>query len=226
MLVPVKSFQQAKLRLAPVLNDEAREKLARELAEVVIAAAKGAPTYVVCDDGGVADWAVDRGATVLYAPGLGLSAAVAAGVRHLADQGFSLAVVAHADLPFVTDLSRFGSPSEVTLAPDRHRDGTNVAAVPTQVGFRFAYGPGSFHRHQGEAQRLGLHCTVVDDWRLSSDLDSPSDLESFARATSEPGTEPPAAPTVQATPQWTGPSLPGDPAVRRPKHTDNQSFDP
>jgi 2-phospho-L-lactate guanylyltransferase len=194
VLVPVKSFRLAKLRLARVLDEQARERLARELAEIAVSAAKGAPVYVVCDDGQVADWAVTRQATALYAPGLGLSAAVEAGVRHLAEQGFSLAVVVHADLPFVSDLSGFGSPSEVTLAPDRARDGTNVAAVPVGAGFRFSYGPGSFERHRSEAARLGLHCTIVDDLRLSSDVDVPEDLDLISRLAAQPVTIPPDVP--------------------------------
>lgn len=195
LLVPVKSFRLAKIRLAEVLNEEERGRLARELAEIVVSAAHGTPVYVVCDDGEVADWAVTRGATVLYAPGLELSPAVEAGVRHLAEEGFSLAVVAHADLPLVSDLSGFGSPSEVTLAPDRRRDGTNVAGVPTEVGFRFSYGPGSFHRHLAEAARLGLHCTIVDDPRLSSDVDLPVDLALMSRLSTQPPTRTTAEPT-------------------------------
>lgn len=197
VLVPVKAFRLAKIRLAEVLDDDTREKLARELAEIVVAAAHGTPVYVVCDDGQVADWAPTRGAKVLYAPGLGLSAAVEAGVAHLAAQGFSLAVVAHADLPFVTDLSEFGSIKDVTLAPDSRRDGTNVAAVPTGAGFHFSYGPGSFQRHRREAERLGLRCTIIEDSRLSSDIDLPEDLPLLARAaaaliahTREPRTTP------------------------------------
>lgn len=200
LLVPVKSFRLAKLRLAGVLNEEARRRLARELAEIVLSAAHGTPVYVVCDDGEVADWAVNRGATVLYAPGLDLSAAVEAGVRHLAGEGFSLAVVTHADLPLVSDLSRFGSPSEVTLAPDRRRDGTNVAGVPTEVGFRFSYGPGSFDRHLGEAARLGLHCTIVDDPRLSSDVDLPVDLALMSRLVAQPPATTTAEPTKDEQP--------------------------
>ncbi|MGP8163637.1 MAG: 2-phospho-L-lactate guanylyltransferase [Acidimicrobiales bacterium] len=199
VLIPVKSFRLAKLRLAEVLDNDAREQLARELAEIVVSAARGTPVFVVCDDGSVADWATKRRATVLYAPGLGLSAAVAAGVNHLAGQGFSLAVVAHADLPLVTDLSSFGSSSEVTLAPDRRHDGTNVAAVPTRVGFRFSYGPGSFQRHLREAERLGLRCTIVEDWRLSADVDVPADLSLVAHP--HTGAQPAArAPTTPTTP--------------------------
>ena len=61
LLVPVKSFRRAKLRLAGVLDEEERGQLARELAEIAVAAAHGMPVYVVCDDGEVADWAVTRG---------------------------------------------------------------------------------------------------------------------------------------------------------------------
>ncbi|HXZ82512.1 MAG TPA: 2-phospho-L-lactate guanylyltransferase [Acidimicrobiales bacterium] len=199
VLVPVKSFRLAKIRLAPVLDDEARKRLARDLAEIVVSAAKDAPVHVVCDDGEVADWAVQRGATVLYAPGLGLSAAVEAGVKYVAEKGFSLAVVAHADLPFVTDLTSFGSPSEVTLAPDRKADGTNVAAVPASAGFHFSYGPGSFDRHRREAERLGLRCTIVDDWRLSSDVDLPADLELVPRAEARLRTDAPGRPQQPRT---------------------------
>ena len=157
--MPVKSFRQAKIRLAPVLDDSERLMLARELAERVVAAARPAPTYVVCDDGEVADWAVSAHAKVLFAPGLGLSPAVEAGVAYLFEQGFSLAVVAHSDLPFAAELASFGHEGEVTLAPDRRLDGTNVIAVPTNAGFRFSYGPRSFERHRLEAERLGIKYT-------------------------------------------------------------------
>ena len=64
----------------------------------------------------------------------------------------------------------------VTLVPDRHDDGTNVASVPTGTGFRFAYGPGSFARHQAEADRLGLPLRVEREPRLGWDVDLPDDL--------------------------------------------------
>jgi 2-phospho-L-lactate guanylyltransferase len=176
VLVPVKSFRAAKLRLAPVLDAKARESLARALASRVIAAAAPLGVLVVCDDEQVATWASDHGARVAWTPGLGLSAAVMAGVAQLLAEGIDLAVVAHADLPFATGLAGLGAPSLVTLVPDRRRDGTNVAVVPTAAGFRFAYGPGSFERHRSEAARLGLPCEIIYDRRLAIDIDLPEDL--------------------------------------------------
>ena len=54
VLVPVKGFAVAKARLAPVMGPADRQDLARELAEVVVAAAAPLPVLVVCDDAGVA----------------------------------------------------------------------------------------------------------------------------------------------------------------------------
>ena len=172
----MKSFRTAKLRLAGVLDHAAREALARELAARVLAAAAPLPVTVVCDDLEVASFAEAHGAKVAWTPGLGLSGAVMAGVELLAREGVELVVVSHADLPLATGLAGLGEVGTVTLVPDLRRDGTNVAVVPTAVGFRFAYGAGSFDRHRAEAKRLGLACRIVHDRRLAVDVDLPEDL--------------------------------------------------
>jgi hypothetical protein len=62
-----------------------------------------------------------------------------------------------------------------------------VLAVPTGAGFRFAYGPGSFARHRGEARACGLPARIVRDDRLAWDVDLPADL---AWPTVDPGAGP------------------------------------
>lgn len=176
LLVPVKDFTRAKLRLAPVLDETARMQLARALATRVLDAAGGLDAFVVCDDAEVRTWAEERGATVIWAPGRGLDGAVQFGVEHLADRGIAQAVVSHSDLPLARGIPALANFAGVTLVPDRFGDGTNVACVPTGDGFRFAYGPGSFRRHAGEARRRGLDLRVVRDRRLSWDVDRPRDL--------------------------------------------------
>lgn len=172
----MKSFSKAKLRLAGALEPAARRALAEDLATRVLAAAQGMPVFVACDDPVVAAWAESREAHVIWTPRLGLSGAVASGVASLGAAGFDLAVVSHADLPLVTSLADLGNEGEVTLVPDRRLDGTNVICVPTEIGFRFDYGLGSFGRHLEEARRLEVHARVVYDWRLANDLDVPNDL--------------------------------------------------
>jgi 2-phospho-L-lactate guanylyltransferase len=177
VLVPVKAFSAAKVRLAPALPPERRAELARAMAERVLAAAGRLPVAVVCDDADVAVWAASKGAIVLAEPGRGLNGAVSAGVDQLAAAGAQQVIVAHADLPLATDLSWVSWFSGVTLVPDRRRDGTNVACVPARAGFEFSYGPGSFQRHYAEARRLGLAVRVVHEPLLAWDVDVPADLD-------------------------------------------------
>lgn len=176
VLVPVKAFSRAKLRLAPVLDLSARRMLVRHMAALVVAAAEPLPVTVVCDDDEVATWAGEAGASVVWAPGQGLDGAVGWGVAALADAGFTRVVVAHGDLPLARDLSGLAAGPGVTLVPDRHDRGTNVAVVPAGSGFRFSYGPGSFARHRDEALRLGLPVQVVREPALAWDVDDPADL--------------------------------------------------
>lgn len=175
-MVPVKAFTAAKLRLASALDPPARAALARQLADVVVAAARPLPVVVVCDDDEVRDWATAAGAEIVWCPGRGLNGAVADGVAALRDRGYERAVVAHADLPLARELAWVAEFPGVTLVPDRRRDGSNVLAVPTASGFGFAYGAGSFARHRAEAARLDLPLRIVDDAALRWDVDLPADL--------------------------------------------------
>ena len=177
VLVPIKSFRAAKVRLAPALDADERAALARRMAARVLRAAGGLPTWVVCDDDQVATWAVEHGAQVLWTPGLGLNGAVSEAIARLTDEQRALEViVAHGDLPLADDLGRVAGFAGITLVPDRHDDGTNVLCLPTGIQFELAYGPGSFARHRAEADRLALPYRVLRDPRLGWDVDVPADL--------------------------------------------------
>jgi len=176
VVVPVKAFTLAKVRLAPALEPVTRAELARTMAARVLRAAGSLPVVVVCDDDEVRAWAKRQGAEALWTPGLGLNGAVEAGVAHVERGGAARAIVAHADLPLATELAWLAAFDGVTLVPDRHRDGTNVLCVPVGAGFRFAYGAGSFASHRAEAARLGLAARLVPDEPLGWDIDLPADL--------------------------------------------------
>ena len=176
VLIPVKAFADAKARLSSVLAPDQRKALARWTADRVVAAAGELPVYVACDDDEVAKWAVDRGATVLWHPGVGLNAAVSRSVAQLAEQAITQVTVAHGDLPRAHSLAALIVPDAITLVPDAHRDGTNVVAVPTQIGFAFSYGAGSFQRHLALAIASGHRVIVRRDPQLARDIDTPDDL--------------------------------------------------
>jgi len=177
VLVPVKAFHRAKVRLTPALDPERRRELARSMASHVVRSASPLPVAVVCDDPIVAEWVDEVGARLIWTPGTGLNGAVTEGVRVLGAAGYEQVIIAHGDLPFSTGFDAFTTWPGVTIAPDRHRTGTNVLAVRTGSGFQFSYGTGSFRRHVREATRLRTGLRIVLSMRLGWDIDLPDDLD-------------------------------------------------
>lgn len=178
VVIPLRSFSDAKARLAVALEPPARAEIARRMAERVVDAAGRMPVVVVSSAPEVQTWAAERGLVVVDDPG-GLDQAADAGRAHLRDLGCSRAVIAHGDLPrarSLAPLARDLSQPIVALVPCHRDDGTNVLSVPVDVPFRFAYGPASFRRHAAEARRLGLGLRVVRAPDLAVDVDSPDDL--------------------------------------------------
>ncbi len=177
VLVPVKRFTAAKGRLRGVLSDDDRARLARWLADQVLDAVDGTPTFVACDDQDVAAWATNRGAHVVWGAGLGLNGAVDDGVAAITADGFEHVVVSHADIPRPARLTEVATADTITLVPDRRHDGTNVMSFPTATPLRASYGGGSFGRHLQQAWALGdVAVEVRNDVDLSLDLDTAADL--------------------------------------------------
>jgi 2-phospho-L-lactate guanylyltransferase len=183
-VIPIRAFALGKARLAASLDGAERAALGRRWAEQVVHAAAPMPVVVVSSDPDVRAWAAELGVDGIDDPGT-LDGAAAAGRDHLRSRGCTRAVVAHADLPRAHDLVRLardGAQPVVALVPCHRDDGTPVLSVPTDVDFRFAYGPGSFRHHAAEARRLGLGLRVVRDADLAFDVDVPDDLVALGEA--------------------------------------------
>ncbi len=182
VLVPIRSFADAKSRLAVVLTIEERRELARSMAVAVVSAAHELPVRVVTDDNEVVAWAESMGITPLRPGVSGLNQAIGAAFaevrRDLSDPADRV-IIAHADIPLARDLRVVDGPG-LAIAPDRHGDGSNVMSIPARVDFEFGYGPGSFERHRREASRHQLPVSVIDDPTLALDVDRPDDLALLA----------------------------------------------
>lgn len=190
VLIPVKAFARAKARLASFLGPAEREQLARALATGVVRAAATFPTWVVCDDDTVAEWARSMGVGVSWQPGSGLNGAITAAARERFASGAARVAVVHGDLPLVASIDPLlGDPNELIVAPDRHGLGTNAVST-ADPEFGFSFGPGSFARHVAEARRLGLRTTVVTETAFSLDIDEPEDLALLRRGGSSPASRP------------------------------------
>ena len=185
VVVPIRSFVDAKLRLAERLSESGRADLVRDCAMRVVEAADPLPVFVVTSAPEVRSWALEVGAGLVDDPGGGLDAAATAGRDHLRSLGFKRLVVAHADLPraqALAPLAQDGHRPIVTLVPCHRADGTNVCSIPISLPFRFSYGEGSFRRHAVEARRVGAALRVVRRADLSFDIDVPDDLDRLTNA--------------------------------------------
>lgn len=181
VVIPIKSFTLAKGRLADTLTPQERASLARQCASTVVRAAAGMDIYVVCSDPDVASWAESVGCTVVDCQTPGLDVAVEAGRARAVADGAEHLVVVHSDLPLADDLAGVIRPGKVSIAPDRHRDGTNVLSFPADCTLHTAYGPGSFDNHLRIAESLGLSVDIVESPNLALDLDTADDLAELDR---------------------------------------------
>lgn len=177
VLIPLRSLHAGKLRLGDAVTADERAELITSMAANVIAAAHDLDVLVVYEDPAVVPWAEDRGAQLFRPSQPGLNVAISEGRDHLRLLGYTDIVVAHADLPHALDLRILITDDVIAIAPDRHRDGTNVMRVPAALDFTFAYGPGSFAAHLAIARELGIEPHIVDAPDLAWDVDHPDDLE-------------------------------------------------
>jgi len=179
VVVPIRSFSDAKSRLSERFTPDERARMMQSMAERVVDAAGPAPVVVVSSAPEVERWARTRGIAVIPDPGA-LDAAADAGRAWAVGRGALRVVIAHADLPLVQSLERLTAVDEddaVVAVPCHRDDGTPILSIPATAAFRFAYGPGSFARHVAEAKRAGLDVVELrDDPALRHDVDAPEDL--------------------------------------------------
>ena len=172
-VLPLKAFDVAKERLAPLLTPLQRSALARATADRVASAcvAGGFAITVVTGDETVSHWAASHSAQVVPDPGGGLNSVCAAGVAATTGPW----MVVHGDLPLLdretAEHARIclGGGGSV-IAPSRD-GGTNLLGSTTPV--RFAYGPGSFHRHLAAVPGA----TILTGFSTLIELDTPQDLK-------------------------------------------------
>jgi 2-phospho-L-lactate guanylyltransferase len=101
--------------------------------------------------------------------------------------GATALLIIHADLLLLTStaLSAFigagaeGQPGErsLTIAPDRHSQGTNALLLRPPGAIHFAFGRHSYTRHLALASEAGAATIVHNDPQFAIDLDTPEDLD-------------------------------------------------
>ncbi|GIS39141.1 MAG: hypothetical protein Ct9H90mP11_04610 [Acidimicrobiales bacterium] len=103
VLIPIKDFESAKVRLSTVLVSQCSADLAKELAILVVSACLETPVFILVNDA-VESWARVLGGRILRNPSEGLNEAVDFGFRSLSKRGFESVLITHGDLVYPSGL--------------------------------------------------------------------------------------------------------------------------
>ena len=176
-VVPMKSMDLAKSRLAAVLDSAGRHALARQMLDHVLGTLREAgleQVRVASGDEGNGD----------------LNADVTAAARLAQEGGTTDLLLVMADLPFLSAadvgaLLKAGrqSPHErVVVIAEAKDGGTNALLLrpPTVMEFAFATHQPSARSHAERARRAGIEPVIVRRPGLARDIDTPADLAALA----------------------------------------------
>lgn len=187
-LVPLKSREHAKSRLAPLLSPEQRLQLFFALAERVIQAAyatRGIDSVaVVTASTEAAAFARSLGAVpILQSADFGMSAAFDLALGELEETNPRRVLMLPGDLPLISSsalesvLVAADSEPGIVIVPDRHRVGTNALLCTPPQALAPSFGGHSFERHLAAARSAGINARVLEAEALALDLDHPVDID-------------------------------------------------
>ena len=180
--LPVKSLDEAKGRLAPVLSPLERAALTLAMLEDVLDATlllPGWETWVVSPDESVLEVAAGRGATPMPEGQPPLAQAIQQAEQEALARDLDALAVLLPDTPLVTGaaLTRaVHTLGPVVLAPAADEAGTNLLLRRPPVVIPSAFGKDSYRRHLKEAAQRDVPVAVIEHAELAFDLDLPDDI--------------------------------------------------
>lgn len=186
-LVPLKSSERAKSRLAEVLDVEQRRRLFFALAERVILALHESRNIdavaVVTSSREVAEFAKALGAMpILQEADVGMSPALESALWSLQTMQPERVLMVPGDLPLICAravdaiFDTQTSHEHVVLVPDRRHEGTNALLCSPPQAIAPHFGCASFARHLSAARAANIATRVVEIAELALDLDCADDL--------------------------------------------------
>jgi 2-phospho-L-lactate guanylyltransferase len=196
-IVPAKTLEQAKTRLARVLSPEERSALSLAMLRDLLSALHGAQhldgVAVVTADAALEAAAREAGAQIVAEQTIGQNVALQTGVAYAHAQGATEVLVISADLPLLCSATidhlieraqQSNQSNLVLLAPSREGTGTNAMLQRPPGVIPFLFGLNSLQRHQQAADERGVPVELVQAQGLAFDIDLPADLLELA---SSPG---------------------------------------
>lgn len=182
IVLPVKSLDDAKGRLSPVLSPFERAALTLAMLEDVIDVTLAMPgwvTWVISPDEAVLEVAARRGVEPLTEERPPLVSALHQAEEEAAARGLEALAVLLPDTPLLTPaaLTRaLHTLGPVVLAPSLDGSGTNLLLRRPPGAIASRFGPDSYRRHLQAAAERDIPVSVVEQGELGFDLDHPDDI--------------------------------------------------
>jgi 2-phospho-L-lactate guanylyltransferase len=194
-ILPIKTFDAAKQRLAEELDPSPRRALVEAMFSDVLVALRRAKLVdqmlVVSKDHGAQRIAGGYGAMVADDEDDGHNAAATRGIARALELGMDRALLIPGDCPVldpteIDDLiARSVQSPSVLIVPDRHGTGTNALLLTPPDAMAPSFGPGSHDRHTRNAAAAGVTAETVKVPSLALDIDTPEDLAAVGAQLSE-----------------------------------------
>jgi 2-phospho-L-lactate/phosphoenolpyruvate guanylyltransferase len=194
ILVPVKNLASAKQRLAAVLDQPSRARLAQAMLEDVLATLHGwknrPQVAVVTGDPYAVELAQKYRFEIIPDPANpGETGAIEMATQVCVDRGVDSTLVIPADIPLIQaweleEIMKHAPAEGSVLVPAADGRGTNAALRRPANLFPLRFGNDSFKPHHAAAQAACKPCVVLNLPGIAVDVDNPSDLD---RLLSSPG---------------------------------------
>jgi 2-phospho-L-lactate/phosphoenolpyruvate guanylyltransferase len=190
LLLPVKDLRNAKQRLAGVLTPEERFGLACAMLADTVRAVRGVRRadriFMVTSYDSAMQTARENGWEILAEERqISESVSVDSASRQCEERGVTSVLRLPLDLPLVQardidELLAVGYTAPATvIVPSRDGTGTNAILRTPPTLFPSQFGPGSFAKHCGEAERAGAEIWRRRNPRLEMDVDDEADLRAL-----------------------------------------------
>jgi 2-phospho-L-lactate guanylyltransferase len=192
-IVPVKSFDSAKQRLADALPAGSRRSLAQAMLADVLAPLGRCRRIdglaLVTSEPAAESLAPPHATLIRDDRGAGQSAAAEIGIRHAVAAQFERVLLVPGDTPLLDAaevdelLERTASDGiAAAIVADRHGTGTNALVLAPPDAIVPGFGPNSLARHVERAEEAGVKFRVEEAPSLAHDVDTPDDLAALRTA--------------------------------------------
>jgi 2-phospho-L-lactate guanylyltransferase len=190
ILVPIKNTASAKQRLAAVLDQPSRTKLAQAMLYDVLTALHSwkahPPVGIVTSDPYATNLAAEYGFEVIPDPdNPGETGAIEMATQVCVERGEDSTLVIPGDIPLIQaweleEVLKHAPEQGTVLVPAGDGRGTNAVLRRPANLFPLRFGNDSFEPHHAAAQATGKLCVVLNLPGIAVDVDNPPDLQQLA----------------------------------------------